>query len=247
LGWGGKIRELSEKLPIILEDARAHGDVYSDVAIRCFYTAHLVYLAADDPERGIAETTHAIQQWRKTRYDLQHFGATFAIMECHLYAGRTEQARASLLADAPDIRHSLLFRKGHIVRATLFYARGRTALAEWLRDPAAHNLQAETEKFADKLIGLQSPWGKALSLLLRAGIVAGMKRRSDALRLLENAEELLRQQDLQLFAAAVLRRRGELEGEPGIAKIEAADAFMRSENIVRPDKMTAMILPGNWL
>jgi serine/threonine protein kinase len=247
LGWGGKIRELSEKLPIILQDARSRGDVYSDVAIRTFYTAHLVDLADDDPERAIAETTHAIQQWRKTRYDLQHFGATFAIMECHLYAGRTEQARAVLLADAPAIGHSLLFRKGHIVRATLFYARGRTALAEWLRDPAAHHLRAETEKSAAKLTSLKSAWGEAFNLLLRAGIMAGMKRRNDALRLLEKAEEILRQQDLRLFAAAVSRRRGELEGQAGTAKIDAADAFMRSENILRPDKMTSMILPGSWL
>jgi hypothetical protein len=46
--------------------------------------------------------------------------------------------------------------------------------------------------------------------------------------------------------AANLRRRGELEGPAGIHRIEAADAFMRSENIFRPDRMTAMIFPGVW-
>jgi len=77
--------------------------------------------------------------------------------------------------------------------------------------------------------------------------MAGLKRPADAVLLLEQAEEILRHQDLRLLAAATLRRRGELEGAAGIHRVEAADTFMRSENILRPDRMTAMILPGDWV
>jgi hypothetical protein len=69
-----------------------------------------------------------------------------------------------------------------------------------------------------------------------------VKRRNDAIRLLARAEDILRKQDLRLLAAAVLRRLGELEGGEGVGRIEIADAFMQSETIVRPDRMTAMIL-----
>jgi hypothetical protein len=231
----------------MLEEARSRNDVYVDVAVRCFTTAHLVDLAADNPNRAITETQNAIKQWRQTRYDIQHFGAMFACMESHLYAGRTEQARALILADSRAIRHSLLFRKSHALRVALFYARGRTALAEWLRHPDARELRSEVEQFAAKLTRLRSPWGKAFGILLQAGVMAGSSRRADALMLLERGEEILRQQDLRLLAAAVLRRRGELEGDAGIPRIEAADAFMRSEKILRPDRMTAMILPGDRL
>jgi hypothetical protein len=82
--------------------------------------------------------------------------------------------------------------------------------------------------------------------MLRAGILVGLKRKAGALALLEEAEEILRKQDLRLLAAAVARRRGELEGDAGTGRIEAADAFMKSENILRPDRMTALFLPGPW-
>ncbi len=247
LGWGGRVRELSKKLPLILEDARARGDVYADVFVRCCCTSHLVELAADNPERAIAETARTIKQWRKTRYDMQHFGATFGSMECHLYAGRAEKARQVLLADWAAIRHSLIFRKSQIYRVILYYARGRTALAGWLGRPDAGELRVETEQFARQLAKLRSPWGDALSSLLRAGVVAGLGRRTDALVLLQGAEEILRKQDLRLLAAAASRRRGELEGKAGAGRVEAADAFMKSENILRPDRLTAMMLPGDWL
>jgi hypothetical protein len=94
---------------------------------------------------------------------------------------------------------------------------------------------------------VRSPWGDAFSRILRAGIFAGLQQRAKALLQLDQAEEILRKQDLRLLAAAVARRRGELEGSAGTARIAGADSFMRSENIVRPDRMTAMFLPGKWL
>jgi hypothetical protein len=247
LGWGGRIRELSEKLPLILEEARSRGDVYADAAVRCCATSHLVELAADDPERALAETARTLQQWRKKFYDLPHFYAALSRVECRLYAGRTQEARQLLLSEWPALRKSLFARKSQVHKTMLYYVRGRTSLAEWLRDLSARELRAETEKYAARLAKQRSPWGDALSNLLRAGVMAGLKRPADAVRLLARAEEILREQDLRLLAAAALRRRGELEGAAGTQLIEAADAFMRSENILRPDRMTAMILPGAWL
>ena len=74
---------------------------------------------------------------------------------------------------------------------------------------------------------------------LRLGVATCAKR-----SFFWSAEVTLHQQDFRLLAAAVSRRRGELEGEAGSARVQAADAFMRSENILRPDRMTSMILPG---
>jgi tetratricopeptide (TPR) repeat protein len=247
LGWGGRIRELSERLPLIIKEGRSRGDVYAEVAVRCVTTGHLVDLARNDPDGAIEATVRAIKQWRKSRYDIQHFGATFACIESHLYAGRTKEARELLLADWTSIRRSLIFRKNQTWRVILSYVRGRTALAEWLRSPEINKLRVEAEEYASKLCKLGSPWGDALALLLRAGIKAGGDQVSEAILLLERAEEILRQQDLWLLAAAALRRRGELLGPAGKERIDAADAFMRSESILRPDLMTAMILPGKWL
>jgi hypothetical protein len=205
-------------------------------------------LAADNPDRAIAEMARALKQWRKTSFDLPHFNGALASMECHLYAGRTEQARQLLLGDWPAIRRPLFTRKSQMQRTTLYYARGRTALAEWLRVPNSKHLREEIAEYAARLAKLRSPWGEALSRVLRAGVLAGLQRRPEAIILLAQTEEVLREQNLRLLAATVARWRGELEGPAaGAARIEAADTFMRSEGVFRPDRMTAMYLPGKWL
>jgi hypothetical protein len=246
LGWAGKIRELSETLPLLAAEGRSRGDVYTEVCLRCCGTAHLIELAADDPDRALAEIEGSIKRWRKTSYDLPHLYATFAKVECFLYADRAEDARQLLLSDWPLIRRSLFTRKSQIHRTILFYLRGRTSLAGWLQQPTARELRVETEQFATRLRKLDSRWADALSGLLRAGILTGFGRRAAAVRQLQTAETALRSQGLNLLAAAVLRRQGELLNDTGTEQIEAADAFMRSENIVRPDRITAMILPGDW-
>jgi serine/threonine protein kinase/tetratricopeptide (TPR) repeat protein len=247
LGWSGRIRELAAKVPLMMAEGRARGDVYAEVSVRCSGTAHLVELAADNPDRAISEINRALKQWRETFFDLPHFQAALARMECHLYAGRTEEARRHILADWRAIRRSLFTRKSQLQRTTLYYARGRTALAEWLRNRSENALRKEIEEYATRLENVHSPWGDALSRILRAGVAAGLKRRRETLALLEQAEQILRKQDLRLLAAAVARRRGELEESAGALRIEAADAFMHSEGIVRPDRITAMFLPGNWV
>lgn len=247
LGWGGRLRELSETLPLLADEGRARGDTYTEVYLRCSGTTHLIELAADRPERALTEIADNIKRWRKTSYDLPHLHAAFGSADSLLYAGRPEEARQLILAEWEFIRKSLYTRKSQLHRTILFYLRGRTALAVWLRQTDRRELLAETRKFAKKLTRLGSPWGDAFSLLLQAGIMAGLNRRDGAIRLLESAEKILREQDLRLVAAAARRRRGELLGDSGCELVKAADGFMSSENVLRPDRMTAMFLPGDWL
>ena len=48
-----------------------------------------------------------------------------------------------------------------------------------------------------------------------------------------------------LYAAAARRRLGEmLGGDEGRALVETADAWMRSETIVNPERMTEVFAPG---
>jgi hypothetical protein len=244
LGWGGRIREMSDLVPAILDEARARGDVYTHVVIRCCTLSHLADLAADDPDRGLEETSQALGQWSQARYDIPHFGATFSAVECELYAGRFGQARSRVLMEWPALKRSLLFSKCQTFRIALFYMRARTALATWLQQRDDHTLVREIERYASLLTKTRSPWGAALGDALRSSVEAWRGDVPQAILLLDRAEATLRQQDFRLLAAAVSRRRGELEGEAGFARVQAAEAFMRSESIVRPDRMTFMILPG---
>jgi hypothetical protein len=188
----------------------------------------------------------ATAQWSRKRYDLLQFGETFARVECELYAGRGQQARELVLAQWSVLMSSLLFRKCQTFRIMLFYMRGRTALFQWLRQRGDRRLRRELDEYALRLAKTGAPWGKALGDTLSAGVFAGLGQTFKSLSLLERAETTFRQQDLRLLAAAVSRRRGELQGGIGFSHIQAADTFMRSENILRPDRMAAMILPGEW-
>ena len=59
LGWAGRIRELSETLPLLAEEARSRGDVYKEVYSRCRGTSRLVELAADNPDHALMKSSEA--------------------------------------------------------------------------------------------------------------------------------------------------------------------------------------------
>jgi hypothetical protein len=71
-------------------------------------------------------------------------------------------------------------------------------------------------------------------------------RTTGAVAMPERAQAILHKHDLGLLVAAAMRRFGELEGPSGVGRIEEADRLMRSESVARPDRMTAMYLPGLW-
>ncbi len=102
----------------------------------------------------------------------------------------------------------------------------------------------EIELYISQLKNARSPWGTALGEAIESSVEAARGHVSKAILLLDSAEAILNQQDFRLLAAAISRRRGELEGEDGRVRVQAADAFMRSENILRPDRVTYTILPA---
>jgi serine/threonine protein kinase len=242
--WGGRIREMSSLVREAVDDARSRGDIYSSVIIRTFAPAHLADLAADNPDRALEELAVAQSQWSRNRSEASHFGATVARTECDLYTGRVAEARGRVLTEWPALMRSLRFRKGQTIRIMLFYMRARTALATWYQHRDDGALPREVERYASLLEGTGSQWAAALGDALRGAVAAANGGKERAILLLGQAEDTLRRHDLLLLAAGVSRRRGDLEGESGRARMLAAEAFMRSENVLRPDRMAYMILPA---
>lgn len=90
-----------------------------------------------------------------------------------------------------------------------------------------------------------APWGNGLARLVRAGVFAAQDRLEEAELVFHAAEEALKSADMLLFAAAALRRRGELiKGDQGASLIQMADSFMRQQGAVAPKHITAMLTPG---
>jgi ATP/maltotriose-dependent transcriptional regulator MalT len=84
---------------------------------------------------------------------------------------------------------------------------------------------------------------RAVAAALRAQLFAVEGRMDAAAEKLDTAEAALRAVGMTLLAAAAQRRRGEwLGGERGRVLREAADAWMRSQRIADPARLTAMVL-----
>jgi hypothetical protein len=88
-------------------------------------------------------------------------------------------------------------------------------------------------------------WANPLAQLIRAGIAALRGSQTDALALLADAEEGFTRAEMNLYAAAARRRRGQLlGGQDGQARLVEADAWMTGQDIRNPARLAAMLAPG---
>src|SRR5262249_10202455 len=88
-------------------------------------------------------------------------------------------------------------------------------------------------------------WAEALAQLVHAGVAMGRHDAGRVHQLLEDAAGRLEAAGLRLHAAPARRRLGEqLGGGEGRRLVEQADAWMKGQNIRRPDRMTALLAPG---
>jgi len=82
-----------------------------------------------------------------------------------------------------------------------------------------------------------------MSVLIDA-LVASWQYGAHAIALLEDAERRLRELDMQLHAAAYRRHRGGLIGGAlGAALVADADAWMRGQGVLRPDRLAWAFAP----
>jgi hypothetical protein len=91
-------------------------------------------------------------------------------------------------------------------------------------------------------------WAAPLAALLDAGVSAARDDTAGAVSDLERAEQGFAEVNMALHAAVARRRRGELVGgTEGAALVEAANAWMHAQGIVRPDGIVGMLAPGRFV
>jgi hypothetical protein len=167
LCWAGYVENVRELLPRLLKEGAARGDVNMEVSLRLLSYVHYAYLSVDQPDRCISECREALSRWSRRGYHLQNYGATFSLVECHLYLGEYERARTILATDWDRMSRSFILR-WQTLRIMVLFLKGRTALACWLdrRDDAA--LRREVLDCARKLARIRSHWTKPMADVLRA-------------------------------------------------------------------------------
>jgi hypothetical protein len=249
--WGlshlGEVAELCRRWPILLAQARDRGDLYAVMNLSS-YLMSVVRLAADDPRTARTELRETMAQWSRAGYHVQHNDALWAAVQIELYCGAPQSAWNLIRASWPALRRSLLLRV-QFIRTSMNFLRGRAALAaaaefKSSRSADARSLLAIAARAARRLEREGMPCPSAYARMIRGGLAALRGDYARATALLAEAVARFEAVEMQLCAAAVRRRWGELMGgDCGQAAVVSADRWMTDQMIHNPGCMASMIVP----
>jgi eukaryotic-like serine/threonine-protein kinase len=248
--WGlshqGAVAELSRRWPILLDRARARGDLYAVMNLSS-YIMSIVRLAADEPDTADRELRQTMSQWSRQGYHVQHNDALWAAAQIELYRGDGMAAWTLIDGSWPALRRSLLLRV-QFIRTSMTFLRARAALAAVVslrrsRSADVHSLLAVAHRAARRLERERMPCPTAYARLVRGALAAIGGNPARAVSLLTEAVKCFEAVDMRLCAAATRQRLGEQQGgASGHAEIDRAASWMADEKIKNPERLAAMII-----
>ncbi len=235
----GELIELGETFDALLEDARARGNRRSERMLQVLAGA-MLDLVRDRPERAEARVHEAAPPGTERSLSVLDFRALQVRVWIAIYADRARDAVRLLLEQHPALLVSGLLRSRPL-RLDLYQARAVASIssARGRFDP----LLVLARRDIAAMEGESGAAARAVAAALRAQLLAAEGRTDAAAAKLDAAEVALRDAGVTLLAAAAQRRRGEwMGGESGRDHREAADAWMSSQGVVDPARLTAMAL-----
>jgi hypothetical protein len=244
----GSMGELCRRVPQYLAEAERRGDLYGATDMR-MGLPNVAWLAADDPATARAQCERGRRAFSQLLgFHLQHYYELLAQTHIDLYMGDGEAAYRRMSESWPALKKSMLLRI-QAVRAEALFLRGRAAIAaaggaRAESDPDERaRLLAEAERARDRLDRQQLPGAHAQANVLAAGAAQLCGDVERAVQLLAQAESRFQTAEMELCAAAVRRRRGELAGGTTGARLVAdAERWMRAESIRNPAFMARVIV-----
>jgi len=248
LSWMGDWAGMARRLPGLLAEIEERGDKYAAAYMR-LRSLHLIHLAADNVAKAREQESLGISGWSRQSFQIQHFSDLAAKQEIDFYDDKPGAAWDRIGSVWPAFRRSLLNRIQSVwIQWLDLRARSAIALAASpdVKGTAAA-LLASAERDAAALERERMAWATALARLVRANIAATRGDRDRAAALAGEADALFSGVDMRLCAAAARRRRGEaIGGADGRAAVAAVDAWMATNTIKNPARVTAMLAPGTW-
>lgn len=238
----GDVVEINRRLPRLLKEARERDDLYEETNL-CLVIRTFVRLASDEPRRARAELAQVMERWSHQGFHVQHMNRLIDDTQIDLYEGDGESAWHRLTEFWPALKRSHLLHVQQ-VRIVLLDLRARCALARagakdsasWLRLAARDARLLRREK---------APWSDAMAKLLEASIARKRGEALSAVVLLEAADAAFTTADMHLHAAIARRRWGQmLGGSRGEELRRQADEWMACQTIRNPERMTALLAPG---
>jgi serine/threonine protein kinase/tetratricopeptide (TPR) repeat protein len=237
----GELAEVSRRVPSLLTAALEQGNVFAATDLRTRMNS--IWLAADDPDKARAEVIEALKAWPHEGFHLQHYSSLLAQAQIELYTGDFDVAWKHIVGQWPALENSMLLRT-QVLRIEATYLRARAALATGLSDRDRDKLDL-AEKLARKIEKENMDWAKPFAAVIRSAIAHQTNQHTESTTLLAAAVDGFERMDMRLYAAVSRRRLGELLADDrGRQLLAAADAWMTTQRIKSPERMTRMLVPG---
>jgi serine/threonine protein kinase len=241
--YRGEFSLMSRRATMLRKDAQQRGDLYTAANIGTYPEA-VCRLADDEPEDARRLVHDCLAQWSHSGYHVQHMTATWGNVYTDLYLGDGPSAWQRISEQWPPIKRSHLLRV-QMIRIIMYSLHGSSALACAVAGRDVKAMLRNADWAARKMESENTQWGNALALLLRAGIAARQNEHDRVRTLLANAAKQLGEVHMSSYAAAARRRLGKLlTGEQGQSMVREADAWMTSQGIKNPTRMTTLHAPG---
>ncbi len=241
----GEFRECHSTLPMILHEAEERGDLYTQTNLRLGVAPKLL-LVQDQPERALETIESALEPWSKRNFHLQHYIELVNRGEVALYQDLPFPLWEYIHKQWGQIRRGL-FLQIQFNRIELYHLRGRCALA-----CAKQSIGSERKKFLREAIRCTKiierevvRWSFPWSLQLRAGHAFLEGKPEQGLQYLTAAEARLEDTDTYAYTYATMLCRGLwLANDEGAKLVQTALAWMESQDIRNPLRLTQAILPN---
>ena len=238
----GNLAELARLAPQLVGDAQERGD-NSFVAMHRALVLPFLALAADEPKRADETVKQALVDWGGRESHVIQTLALVGGINTSLYAGHVDEAWKSVGGQWQSWKLSLsAFVQS--ARIEMHSLRARCALAVHAMKKEKSFL-AIAENSARKLEAEEMQRCFPLAGLVRAALACQCGEKKESIAWLEEAHAKFQCESMHLHAAGTRRRLGEiLENGRGRDLIRAADAWMGSQGIKNPGRMTALLAPG---
>ncbi len=239
--YRGEVAEVARRVPHLLLTAVEQGNLFAATDLRT--RMNLIWLAADNPTRAREEVIAALKAWPQEGFHLQHFSSMMALAQIELYTGDFEVVWKHLEGHLQPLEQSMLLRI-QILRIEARHLRARAALASASGRDREARLKIAAN-LARKIQKEELQWADPLASLIWAGLAVARRNDSGAKAFLSQALEGFLVADMELYAAATRRRLGLLIGEArGRQLVAQADEWMSQQQILNPERMTQMLIPG---
>jgi tRNA A-37 threonylcarbamoyl transferase component Bud32/tetratricopeptide (TPR) repeat protein len=246
LFWLGAFDEIARRHPVLMERARARGDLYAQDALESAFLTP-VLLAADRPDE-LRQRQYAFAARRGgSASALTAWWSFVALCEADLYEGHGLTCVRRISDTWSRFARSPAFRV-QVTRMVARFLRGRAALCAAVEAPRGMRgrwLRWQARRDARYLDRQGTPWTMGLAGCIRAGLAVQRGDLAAAQRWLDSARQDLERSHTFLVAHAVRYCQGALRGnDAGRAQMDEAARLMAEVDIQAPERVVRWLLPG---